>query len=467
MSTTFEAAAAAINKAAEAFGSAPARKHRSEWRQPYAAGLRFVLLDLIGDGDWKELSRLAADVRKDATHDLKQMSRQQDDLRRMAHGLDIARDQVADKWHAPNTFSEWVAKQDSFVEELVQQGMERDRAIEAVRELGQASARDVLRNIEKPLTAWQLELENCTVGRLAALSAADLSDAIATFNRHATDPQEEHVTTSAVSSRVRGHFRELYDELKRDDDQQLEGRANGIETEIDEILEPLLRAAAFIAGPIGSSSNAGHGRTGIAIADAIHSCLLLRSAARVIAWTSGWGKGSALLGQWRTAAREKTFASTLVAPQVERLSDLAASSPADGQRISVEGWMGPITISHHGRKALSTATMTDRAGHTLQVGLPYIKLDSGGIVANTYARFVGNFYREHHDFVGHVFVPARRSLTQDSHHSWMDWLTLKLMPVATPVAHNLAAHWNWAPGPDGAGNPLRYGTWASTRKGLH
>jgi len=111
--------------------------------------------------------------------------------------------------------------------------------------------------------------------------------------------------------------------------------------------------------------------------------------------------------------------------------------------------------------------MTDRAGHTLQVGLPYIKLDSGGIVENTYVRFVGNLYRHHHDFAGQVFVPARRSLTQDSQHSWMDWLTLRLMPVATPVAHNLAARWSWAVGRDGAGNPLRYGTWASTRKGLH
>lgn len=350
MATALEAATTAINKAAEAFATPTGRRRRSEWRQPYAAGLRFALLDVVDDGDWQELSRLAANVRRDATDDLEQMSRQQAELRRMSASVEIIRSHVEPEWQAPKTLGAWQAKQDSFVDELVQKGMDRHRAVEAVLEFGEASGRDVVRTIEQPISAWGLELERCTAGRLAALSAADLSDAVAKFNRYAFAPDEEHVSVSETSSRVRRHFRELYDELKRDDDQALEDRAKAIDATVDQILEPLLRAAAFAAGPMLLSSDVERARAGSRVADVIRSCLLLRSAARVIAWTSGWGSGSAPIRKWRTAARDRRFASTFQMPQRTRLRDLAASPPADGEHVSVEGWMGPITDYPSGKK---------------------------------------------------------------------------------------------------------------------
>lgn len=462
-----EAIAKTIKHAAERFADEPARKKRSEWRQPYAAGLRLVLLDLINDGAWKDLLRLASDVRKESEHDLKQMARQQDHWRGMSDGVEALRSDFAASWRPPDTYEEWVSKEEGIVEELVAKGMGREQATEAVVGFGRATARDVLRYMDEPISVWESELEDCTIGRFAALAAADLSDAVGKFNRYASHPPEEHVSTSAVVNHLLAQFRELHEELKGDSRDDLEKLAKRIEAHVDDSVESLLRGAAHLAGTIAAGDDAGPARAGVAIADAIRQSLLLRTAARVIAWTSGWTESSASLRSWRAAARDKPFATVFQPPQAKHLGDLAGSPPPDGRRISVEGWMGPVGIAHHGRKVISTATITDRAGHTLQVGLPYIKLDSGGIVANTYVRFAGTYHPQHHDFEGPVFIPARRSLTHDSRHSWMDWLTLTLMPLATPVAHNLCGQWSWAPGSDGAANPLRYGTWRSTRKGFH
>lgn len=450
----------------ERFVGESARKKRAEWRQPFGAGLPVVLVELINASAWKDLVRLAVDIRKETTHDLEQMGRQQDDWRRMSEDVEVLRADFAATWRSPNTSEQWAAKQDSLIEELVAKGMEREEATEAIAAFGRATARDVMRNIEEPIAAWAPELEDCSIGRLAALAAADLSDAVGKFNQYAAHPHEEQVSTSAIVTRLRAQLRELHQELKSENRDDLEKLSKRIEGEIDDTLEPLLRAAAHLSDPIATTNDREHGRAGVAIADAIRLSLLLRSAARVVTWKSGWGESSALLRTWRAAARDKSFATVFRPPPLKQLGAFATSPPSSGQRVSIEGWIGPIAINHRGRKAISTAAITDRAGHTLQIGLPYIKLDSGGIVANTYVRFVGTYQLQHDDFDGPVFIPARRSLTQDSRHSWMDWLTLALMPVTTSVPHNVCGQWSWAPGRDGAGNPLRYGTWRSTRKGL-
>jgi hypothetical protein len=120
--------------------------------------------------------------------------------------------------------------------------------------------------------------------------------------------------------------------------------------------------------------------------------------------------------------------------------------------VTVEGRVGKVKIVHRGRKVISSTSLTDASGAALAVGLPYIKLDSGGIVEGSYARITGRYSRTHADFSSPVLVPDRRNLTDDSRSSWLDWLALELSPICTPAAHHLAAAWSWVAGPDGAAN---------------
>lgn len=457
-----------VKDAVERFVSPSAQKKRAQWRQPYAAGLRFVLLELIDGSSWKELKHFAAHMRNDVSHHVEDLARQQRECRHMTEGLALLRDEFEVRWRRPSVFEEWTNTQHRLIEELQGKGMERDDATEAIKDFGRATPRDVWRFMEQPIAAWESELDSCSIGRFAAFAAADLADAVARFNQYVSHGGgEAHVPTAEVTAQLQTQLRQLHDELKNENRDKLERVASETEAQIESTLEPLIRAAAHLSGKIAASKDASLGRSGIAVADTIRLSLFVRSAARIIAWASGWGERSALLQRWRTAAHERPFKSVFQAPPTLSLRELVASHSADERRVAVEGWMGSITIAHHGRKVVSRGTLADRAGHTVTVGLPYIKLDSGGVVPDTYVRLVGTYYQQHHEFEGPVVIPARRNLTHDSQHSWIDWLTLRLMPIATPVAHNICARWSWAAGRNGAANPLRYGTWRETRKGLH
>lgn len=424
-------------------------------------------MDLIGAAEWSDLVNLAADVRSETQHELKQMTRQQDDWRRMNETLESLRGDISELWKRLDTFDDWPNLRHGFIEDLVNAGMERGRATDVIDEFGRSTARDVIRNLQKPIDAWALELDDCSIGRFAALAAADLSDAVGRFHRYAASTQPDNAALPEASGVFIEQLRDLYVSLTTASVHDLETLAKRIEHAVAEAIDPFLHVAARVAREIETSDDPARGRLGIEAADGIRLGLLVRSVARVVVWTAGWGEHSEVLLSWREAAREKTFESSFRPAHSKQIKQFLASPPAEGEAVSVEGWIGPVTIVHHGRKALSTAHVTDRRGHALQVGLPYIKLDSGGLVEGSYARLSGAFYQQHHDFEGPVFVPARRSLTQDSRHSWQDWVALRLMSAATPVPHNLCASWSWVLGSNGAANPLRYGTWASTRKGMH
>jgi hypothetical protein len=94
-----------------------------------------------------------------------------------------------------------------------------------------------------------------------------------------------------------------------------------------------------------------------------------------------------------------------------------------------------------------------------RVGIAFIKLDSGGFVEGAFVSVTGRFTANDRVFGTPLIRVERRSLVEDSKHSWKDWVANELRHIYTPIPHALTLSWSWERGIVGPANQLRYGTW--------
>ena len=165
--------------------------------------------------------------------------------------------------------------------------------------------------------------------------------------------------------------------------------------------------------------------------------------------------------RWQRAAERLPFSSRHSMPRKRTLSGLINnSSRNDGKEVTVEGVLGELDIRHSGpARVLSVAVIQDANGNTLKAVLPYIKLDSGGMVPGAAVRISGNW----HHLSDKIDEPAlhadRLSLSERARESWQDFATFELRRVYTPIPHGLAISFSWESGLEGPGNQLRFGIW--------
>lgn len=443
---------------------------RLDWLEPYPIGLRVAATVAIGASAWSELATLAASVRRDATRDLTAMNAQQSEWATAWTDVQRVRAVLESTWRAPEDREGWEGARQGLLRDMAARGIGRQKLKVAIASFSRATADGLMKLVEDPISLVGRQLEAGVLGRLSGLAAADLGEAVARFNvlvarPHTLTRRPSASVGSVALRRASALLHGLHAGLQHGTRAGIVRKAQHAEAKAQQLLEPLVRAAAMHAIHQRATIDPDEGRRAIEVADAIRSALFVRSAARAIEWSAGWPEMSPLWGAWREAARTRSFESRFSTPPVTSHADvsnaLGASRPT---LVTVEGRVGTVKIVHRGKKAISSTSLTDASGSTVSVGLPYIKLDSGGMVEGCYARVTGTYWRAHDDFPGPVLVLDRRNLAHDARTSWLDWLAHELSPVVTPVAHHLTATWTWLPGPDGAVNPLQYATWSAPRR---
>jgi hypothetical protein len=302
------------------------------------------------------------------------------------------------------------------------------------------------------------------------MAAADLADAVGRFNmayEEGWQRKPAQHTVARANAEIDSLLRSLHQAISRGKRTLVLSKARKAEKRVQELFGPLLIAAAYWAQMSESTEGENYeviARRSIEVGDTIRQALFALSAARLAIWKADWPEESSFLEAWYSAAQSRTFESSFTAPAVTEIAEVARSPQKfNGKYIAIEGRVGPVTIRHRGRKVISSTSLSDATGAVVQVGLPHIKLDSGGMTPGSSAHVTGTFSTNHDDFQAPVLIPDRRNLTEDGRNSWLDWLTLQLLPIFTPTPHALCVRWSWSRGVNGAGNLLRYGTW--TRNG--
>jgi hypothetical protein len=446
------------------------QKQRAKWREPYPLGLRVTALALIENEKWKQLGTMADRYRRDGEKELKAIAGQQQDWGTLWRDIETLRGLLEKQWRPPGQLAEWPAARAQLETRLRQLGLSDADVKAQIDKLAHQTVDELLQPLDSPLDWWSQELAAAATSRLSALAGADVGEAVARFNTlYRTRPGVSDPTPGVLrrqTAELNDLWRGLHAAMRTAAARTLGATARRTERRLARLLDSLVVMAAGLARQRAMSNRAALGPRSIAVADAIQSALSARSAARLLDWIAGWPEKSSLFGEWRTAARSRAFRSSYTAPSMTKLQDVVDDPHRfDGKVVTVAGEVGPVAIRHLGEKVVSSTSLSDPDGTVLRLGLAHIKLDSGGLVMGSYAQVTGTFRQAAEEFDTPTLVIDRRTLSEDSARSWLDWITLQLRPIVTPTPHSLTARWSWVPGVDGPGNLLRYGTWAASRRG--
>lgn len=438
-------------------------EQRVEWLQAYPVGVRIEALLAIQDRDWAALATAAGEWRREAEAQLAQMAAQQDTWRALSDDVERLRGIAHDGWRPPGERPDWPEVRALLVADLPSAGFTPAQIEERIDGFAAATWRDMMSVLDRPMRRWARQLQRTARSRLCALAAADCADAVVAFNRAVEGPAPAaDADLDAIEARLHATLAAIHASLRVDPRADVATAARAAGEAAVEVLPGLLASAARRTAGGGVDDR----RLAVRVADLIRVALLVRSAGRLVLWNAGWPDRFPLLAAWRRRARATSVDTAFRPPAVTAIAEVVADPAAfDGDYLTLEGTVGPVEIVHRRGKPISSTTLVDADGVVVRVGLPHLKLDSGGLVQGTYAIVTGTYAEHHRDFATPVLIPDRRDLAADGRRGWLDWLQLELRPIVTPTPHELCVRWSWAAGVDGAGNLLRYGTWAGPARG--
>jgi hypothetical protein len=443
-------------------------KKRLEWSQPYPVGLRVRAIISIRDGNWSALSRHAAVYRREAMGDLAAMNRQRKAWAQLADTIEQLSDAARRKgnWVRPNRRDDWAEVREGVIRGLRKRGLSETQARQGANAAATTSLDDLLKFIRTPLDVWARQLEVGATTRLSTLAAADTADAVARFNQQVRHrgriPPSQSKAIANAPRTLEALLKDLQRVFRGERPHAIQTTARHTRMQATKLLDSLVLFAAHLARPGLANVTLAEGREALRVASALRLSLFTISASRVVEWTAAWPQAHPYFAEWQTAARTKPFKSAYRAPSVAELAQIARTPSAfEGKYLSLEGTIGPVVIVHRGEKAISSTSISDGKGAVVSCGIPHIKLDSGGMVPGSFAIVTGTFRNKSAEFPAPCLILDRRNLTDDSRESWVDWLTLQMLPILAIPPHALCAVSSWKPGPDGPGNPLRYGTWSN------
>jgi hypothetical protein len=205
------------------------------------------------------------------------------------------------------------------------------------------------------------------------------------------------------------------------------------------------------------TGNSETGRLALRVADLIRQLLGAIALGQFVSWISGWQPNASPTQTWLSMATKLPFSSSEGDFPITPITDLLTQP--DVTFATIEGTLGRVTIVHRGQKAISSAAVTDDAGNSVTVTIPFIKFDSGGMTPGSFVRISGTWQTQSNEVDGAALLIDRRNLNELGQQTWRDWAMFQLRPIFEAIPHGLAAQWSWEPGIDGAGNQLRHDTW--------
>lgn len=360
---------------------------------------------------------------------------------------------------------DWPEYKAALIDSLRAKGLSEAVINTHVKRLEKSTYSTYAAGLRKPAFDMEEGLNRQFTAALAHYMGNLLALYVARFNLRAANPpavnQNIDAYCQSVAATLAQKQKELFSTLRAADLQEaaLQGDnlANFCLQELNE--SALDFAAAIYAKRQGAGSDfTADGRAAAATGDLLRSLLLNVAAGRYAQWVGGYHAKLHLSQEWLRQAGKLAFALPDAMPVGISIAELAANPAAhDGEELSVEGRIAEVTIRHKGRKAISTAKIEDENGNAVTIAMPYIKLDSGGMVPGAYARVAGVWLDSNKEAEGNPALSIDRlDLLNQSKSNWLAWLTLELRNAFEPVPHTLNASYSWEAGAAGAINPVRF-----------
>jgi hypothetical protein len=171
----------------------------------------------------------------------------------------------------------------------------------------------------------------------------------------------------------------------------------------------------------------------------------------------------------RKRAQEDPFESLSPQGTPVSLADLVADPGAyDGQMIAVDGEVRDLVTKVARGKATSNFQLADPvSGAAISVFVPYVQIDSTGLVDGCAAHLVGPWLKyDRESRQENTLHIDRIAFTEQAKRSWLDYQTSQARAFCDYLPHNLNMAWSWEAGVPGAVNQVYHTTvWARGMKG--
>jgi hypothetical protein len=430
---------------------------------------RVVYTEAIVDEGWSELAKLSKDRADAARERIGELDggagRMAETVSRLGRVSDIRRQLPP----LANQRSDWRKLRPGIVKGLREKGLSKAEAERVASRIGSFALAEHAEETRRRLSGAAEELSELHQDAASSLCAALLAGAVSRFNRSANRNDPERTAGASqewcaeVERGLRVGERELHRALGSGDLFGAYLHARDLATVAESLIEEGARHAAASA----RRRRATQDRSEHILARRIGDCVreLLRGVAlgTVAAHAARGNEKCSPARDWLAAGRLKFEDTTAIAAwSVARLAE--SDFPGTREVVAVEGTVSSLAITHRARKAVSVAELTGGGGRSARIALPYIKLDSGGVVLGASVRVVGNWRRSLEWLGGgSALVVDQRNLGDLARTYWRDWVTNALRYTFEPSPHGLEISWSWERGADGAGNQLRFGTWAARR----
>lgn len=369
---------------------------------------------------------------------------------------------------APKNNASWVIRRAQLVIDLASAGMAPADVEVFLTKLDTKGGQNGFDYLKSALDQFPALISEAQRRHLSLFSYYYHTKAIADYNLIVGTPQAPTYNVSSKISSLLNSIKTrqtaLYTKLNANDFNGLITTCNSGSTWIDTKMQaevlPILAYCHQKRQAVGSSFTV-DGRRAINAGNLLQQAVYSKALFAWVKWQAQWHPE--VDSKAEMAGKASSLANTPIAMAgtIATVANLHTNPAAyDGIDVIVEGKISNLSITHvTATKVVSTADLSNINGTAIKVALAHIKLDSGGLVNNGYAKLSGTFRSVNAEAGNQPALSiGRYPFSTLSKTGWNAWLRRTLLSVYEPVAHNLEAIFSIEPSGDGAINPAKYGT---------
>ncbi|MBN8641708.1 MAG: hypothetical protein J0L86_07865 [Flavobacteriales bacterium] len=427
-----------------------------------------VILSFISLNDWSGLKDFSLSKISLIEQKLQTMETPQSEINAFVNRLYELKSGFQDFYDKPNTQETWETLKTTLETEMLNAGLTQEYINDFVYKFGNNGGIKVYNN-RKIQYANILSLLNYSFERHLAIYMYHKSCiAFAEYNLigNTTQPLTYNVSTKITSllNSIKSRNNTIYENVKDENTSSIIIRTKSLELWVSSIIEtdiiPIL-AYAHQERISDTATFTADGKRAMKAGVLLQNALFSLSACKWISWTSKWHKELEPVKELFSAAQ------TTINSPIQYSGDRVAintfsSNPLvhDNKDVIINGVIQNLVARHISpTKVISTAEVINDNGNSVKITLPYIKLDSCGLVNGSYVEISGKFLIANPEAANQPAISIDRlAIKELAKTNWTGWLRYQLRTIYEPIAHNLAVSFSLGLGNDGGINPIKYDT---------
>ncbi|CAM3936573.1 MULTISPECIES: hypothetical protein [Flavobacterium] len=420
----------------------------------------------IVDQNWQDLKSFSEAKLLNLESKMLDMATHQYQINSLTERLFNLKDAFKKHYREPQTKDDWVAKKNALITSLNNNNTPQDKIDEFIKKVGGTGGLNAYKYQLKQYDILAKYLNYAFERHLAHsmyhYSAIVFSD----YNINIQVNQNITFNTStkirSLSNSIKRRNSTLLNNIKDNNQIRLKSNSNNLNhwtgNTINQFGLPIL-IHCFQERILQNSSFLSDGKKALKASSLIQNLLFNKASSKWINWTSGFHKelnlSENLFDKKENLINEDI---TLTENLISIKKILKNPNQYNNQEIVIRGVVTNLEVKHIGpTKVISTADISDSKGRILKVCLPHIKLDSGGLVNNSFVYISGRFLVNNPEANNAQALSIDRlSIGELSKTNWIAWARYELRNIFEPIPHNLNLKFTLESGNNGALNPIKY-----------